>query len=102
MTPDARPLQCWLDQQPRNVRELLSRAQRIAEIDRALHEHWAQQPWADTLRIANIRGNTVVVFTSTAAALIPLRYHRKALLGFLKQRYELACTDLEIKVKPAL
>ncbi|MGH8460026.1 MAG: hypothetical protein ACRESS_00320 [Stenotrophobium sp.] len=100
MNSDAQPLQSWLDHQPRNVRELLTRAQRLAEIDRAVHEYWTQEPWAETLRIANIRGNTVVIFTPTAAALIPLRYHQKALLGFLKHRFQLACTAIEVKVSP--
>ncbi|MGH8455991.1 MAG: hypothetical protein ACRETW_13890 [Stenotrophobium sp.] len=100
MTTEAQVLQCWLQHQPRNVREMLNRAQRIAEIDHALHEHWAHEAWISSLRIANIRGSTVVLFAQTAAALVPLRYRKKALLEFLKQRFAIACNELDIKVRP--
>lgn len=100
MTDDAQPLQRWLDRQPRSLRELLERARHLAAINRALREHWSEYAWGDAIRIANIRGSTVVLYSRSAAALIPLRYRRQALLGFLQQRFGLTCTELDVKVRP--
>jgi hypothetical protein len=100
MTADAQPLQLWLNQQPRTVRELLSRAGHLAAINHELQQQWASEPWVQSIRIANIRGNTVVIFAQTAAALVPLRYRKEALLSLLKERFQLACKEIEAKVRP--
>jgi hypothetical protein len=100
MPADAQPLQRWLNQQPRTVRELLSRAGHLAAINRELQQQWASEPWIQSIRIANIRGNTVVIFAQTATALVPLRYRKEALLSFLKERFQLACKEIDAKVRP--
>lgn len=100
MPTDPQPLHRWLSHQPKTVRELLGRAQRLAEINQALQEHWQCEPWIHTVRVANVRGTTVVVFAQSAASLIPLRYRKDALISFLRQRFGLSCTELDLKVRP--
>ncbi len=101
ITPnDAEPLQSWLSQQPQTVRELLARAQRLTEINNELQKQWSSEPWVKSLRIANIRGNTVVIFSQTAASLVPLRYRKASLLGLLKERFNLTCTEIDARVRP--
>lgn len=100
MPNDAKPLNNWLQQQPATVGRLLTRAQRLSQINCALKEQWADEPWIHLIRVANIRGSTVVIYVQTASAIIPLRYRREALLAFLKQRFELVCLEMDAKVKP--
>lgn len=97
---EAEPLQNWLSQQPQTVRELLTRAQRLTAINNELQKQWSSEPWIKSIRIANIRGNTVVIFTQTAASLVPLRYRKASLLGLLKEQFNLTCTEIDAKVRP--
>jgi len=97
---DAEPLQNWLSQQPQTVRELLSRAQRLAAMNTELQKQWSSEPWIKSIRIANIRGNTVVIYAQTAASLVPLRYRKASLLGLLKERFNLTCTEIDARVRP--
>lgn len=97
---EAEPLQNWLNQQPQSVRELLTRAQRLTAINNELQRQWSSEPWIKSIRIANIRGNTVVIFTQTAASLVPLRYRKASLLGLLKEQFNLTCTEIDAKVRP--
>lgn len=97
---DAEPLQNWLSQQPQTVRDLLSRAQRLTAINNELQSQWSSEPWVQSIRIANIRGNTVVIFAQTAASLVPLRYRKASLLGLLKERFNLTCTEIDARVRP--
>lgn len=100
MPKDAEPLSNWLKYQPSSVRGLLSRAQRLSRINQALQAQWASEAWVQSIRIANIRGNTVVIYAQTASAMIPLRYRREALLAFLRQNFELNCLEIDAKVRP--
>lgn len=90
----------WLGNQELKTREVLNRGRLLASMNQALKDQWAQEIWIDQIRIANIRGTTLVVFVQTAAALIPLRYKKQALLDFLKREFELRCTELDAKVVP--
>lgn len=96
---DPLPLQHWLIHQPLGLRDLLSRAQQLAEINRGLRE-WADEPCFAQIHVANIRHGTLVIYSSSAAALVVLRHRRKALLDFLNHRFQLACNDIEAKVRP--
>ncbi|TXH04428.1 MAG: DUF721 domain-containing protein [Nevskiaceae bacterium] len=100
MSQDAEPLHRWLQQQPASIRGVMARAQRLAQINRALQQQWAAEPWIQAVRIANIRENVVVIYAQTASALIPLRYRKTALLAFLQQRFELTCNEIDAKVRP--
>jgi hypothetical protein len=77
----------------------LSRVQRLAEINRSLPS-WCAEPWVRQIRVANVRDQTVVVFSASAAALIPLRHRSGAFLLWLNDRYRLSCTRLDAKVRP--
>lgn len=96
--------------EPRNLRQILShgpeaaggllaRTQRLADINRALRD-WCDEPWVDHVRVANIRGETVILYASSAPALLRLRHHTRSLLAWLNARYPLRCTRIESKVRP--
>jgi hypothetical protein len=94
-------LKQWLDSQPRRLNDLLSHAHRLADINRALAQ-WSTEPWLAQVRVANIREGAVILFSSSAAALVPLRYRSQELLTWLNERFHLGCTRVETKVRPAL
>lgn len=77
----------------------LTRAGQLAAINRTLSQ-WCAEPWVRQIRIANLRDQTVVVFSASAAALVPLRHRSQAFLGWLKDHHRLDCTRLEAKVRP--
>lgn len=79
----------------------LSQVQRLTDINRSLPS-WCAEPWVRQIRVANVRGQTVVVFSASAAALVPLRHRSSAFLHWLNDRYRLSCTRLEAKVRPPL
>lgn len=99
-TPDGEPLDQWLRRQPRTVRDLLDHARLLADINRSLLQ-WCSEPWVDQIRIANLRDGTLVVFSASAAALVPLRYRSADLLAWINSRFQPACTRIEAKVRPA-
>lgn len=98
--PDGKTIDQWLQHQPSGVRNLLDRARLIADVTRELHR-WSPDPWITQIRVANIRDHTVVIHAASASALVPLRYRRQALLTWLNDRFQLECTELEAKVRPA-
>lgn len=101
MRDDAEPLIGTLRQQPSPLRDLIEHAERIAALDRALRQ-WTQEPWFQSIRLANIRGDKAVLFAAHAAALVPLRYRQQDLLRFLRESLKLSCTKLETKVRPPM
>lgn len=105
MTPhspddDRRALPQWLDRQPRTIRDVLNRARYIEDLNRQLRQ-WSDEPWLAQIRIANIRDETVVVFSSSAAALVQLRYRKQSLLDWLNARTGLECARIDARVRPA-
>ena len=78
----------------------LTRAQQFAAINRSLPQ-WCAEPWVGQIRIANLRDQTVVVFSASAAALVPLRHRSQAFLAWLRDHHRLDCSRLEAKVRPA-
>lgn len=77
----------------------LTRAQHLAVINRSL-PYWCAEPWIAQIRVANLRNRTVVVFSGSAAALVPLRHRGQAFLDWLKNHHGLDCDRLEAKVRP--
>ncbi len=78
---------------------VLERARRLADINRALRE-WCDEPWVRQVRLANLRGDTVVLYSASASALVPLRHRSRSLLAWLNTRYHLTCTRIDAKVRP--
>ncbi|SHH22401.1 hypothetical protein SAMN04488068_2951 [Hydrocarboniphaga daqingensis] len=101
MQDDARPLLTQLRAQASPLRDLIGHAERIAALDVALRR-WTSEPWFQSIRLANIRGDTAVLFATNAAALVPLRYRQQALLDYMREQLRLPCTKLETKVRPKL
>ena len=97
---DAPVMGDWLNNQELKTREVLNRGRILASINQVLKDQWIQEIWIDQIRIANIRGTTLVVFVQSAAVLIPLRYKKQSLLDFVNREFELNCTELDAKVVP--
>lgn len=98
---DGKPIGDWLRQQPADVRGLLNRARLIAEMNLALPS-WSAEPWVSQIRIANVRDESLIIHTRSAAALVPLRYRQQNLLAWLNTRFQLDCQKIEAKVRPEL
>lgn len=96
---EPRNLRQILNQHPRSVGALLERAQQLSDINRSLRD-WCGEPWIRHIRIANLRGDTIVIYAASATALIPLRRQSRSLLAWLETRYRLGCTRIETKVRP--
>lgn len=86
-------------EQAGDVETLLQRVRRIETLDRALHQ-WSTERWLSAIRVANLRGDTLVVFADNAAAATTMRYRREDLLTYLRERHGLEVGRLETKVRP--
>lgn len=83
------------------VARVLSRARRLDAASAQLRE-WLQEPWAGGVRIANLDGPRAVLLANHAAAATQLRFRGPDLLGWIRQRYNPACLEVSIKVRPSL
>ncbi len=54
----------------------------------------------NSFRIANLRGDVLVIFCNSAAASTDLRYQSQALMDHLRERHGLALRKLLIRVRP--
>ena len=96
---DARPLNELLDQ-PCQLQPLLDRARQLAAIQREIREY-LRAPWADALRVANVRGPVLAVHADHAAAATALRHRQDELIAALNRRLDLQLEKLDLKVRPA-
>lgn len=99
MHDDPKPIHAQLTQQRNSLGNLLARAERIRQLNELLRQ-WTQERWLQSVRVANIREDTLVLFVASAAVLIPLRRREAALLDHLRQTARIPCTRVEIKVRP--
>lgn len=98
MPSDARKLSDWLHRQPNAARDALARAEQLVQVNRAFSD-WLREPWADDVRLASL-GATAVFHATHAGAATLLRYRSPDILSWLRQRYNPACTEIQIKVRP--
>ncbi len=99
MPTDARKLSDWLHRQSGALQEVLSHTDQLAQVNRAFRE-WLREPWADTVRIATLDGETTVIYVSDATAATLLRFRAPAIIAFVREHWNPACADLQIKVQP--
>lgn len=99
MPSDARKLSDWLRRQTGATQRALSHAEQLAQVNRAFHE-WLREPWATEVRVAAIEGDTAVLYTAHAAAATLLRFRAPSIAAFVRERFNPACTEIEIKVRP--
>ena len=99
MPSDARKLSDWLHRQTGATQRALSHAEQLAQVNRAFQE-WLREPWADTVRIASYEGDTAVVYAANASTATLLRFRVPAVIAWLQQHWNPACTELQIKVQP--
>jgi len=99
MPSDARKLSDWLHRQSGALQKILSRTDQLAQLNRAFRD-WLREPWADAARIVTLDDATVVVYASNAATATLLRFRGTAIIAWLREHGNPACTDLQIKVQP--
>ncbi|HZP11021.1 MAG TPA: DciA family protein [Nevskiaceae bacterium] len=85
--------------QPQQLQGLLARASRLGDIQRELRAY-LQQPWANALRVANLRGTTLVIHADQAAAATAFRHRHDEVLKALSQKLGLPLQRIELKVRP--
>jgi len=93
--PEARGIGACLNDPSFPASRILERARMLADFQSALRE-WAGAPLAASLRIANERDGTLVVFADSASAATVLRYRQQELVQFLRRR-NIAIKNLEVK-----
>jgi hypothetical protein len=97
MPSDPRKLSDWL--RLGSAQRVLEHAEQLVQVNRAFRE-WLREPWANDVRIASFTGDAAVVYAASAAAATLLRFRAPSILAFVRERYNPACTDLQIKVQP--
>lgn len=100
MTADPSPLHGRLVGKPGEFGGLLEQVRRIEALNLALRQ-WTNDPWLNSIRVANLRGDTLVLFADNAAVATTLRYQREALAAYLRERCGLAINRIEAKVRPS-
>ena len=98
MNADPALLHGRLLQQPGDFEPLLQRVRRLQALN-SLLQRWTSEPWLTAIRVANLRGETLVVYADNAAALTALRYRRDSLLGWLQQQ-GVPVLKLDMRVRP--
>lgn len=96
---DPCPILDWLEGQSSTIGSLLTRAAWLDRMDAALRA-WLAEPWSRSIRVVNVRDDSLVVFADSAEALTRLRLRSREALAFLHSRFGLACTRIEVKVRP--
>lgn len=99
MNAELAPLHGRLLRQPGEFETLLQRVARIEALNRTLQQ-WTREPWLASIRVANLREDTLVVYSENAAALTSLRYRRDALLAWFRDQHGISVNKLQTSVKP--
>ena len=99
MPSDARKLSDWLHRQSGALQEILSRTDHLVQVNRAFRD-WLREPWSDSIRIASFDHDTVVVFARDAPTATLLRFRAPAVVAYVREHWNPACTKLQIKVQP--
>lgn len=99
MPSDPRKLSDWLRRQSGPVQHALDHAEQLVQINRAFRD-WLREPWANEVRIASIDGDAALLYATHAAAATLLRYRAPSIIAFVRERYNPACTEVQIKVRP--
>ncbi|MGB0956038.1 MAG: DciA family protein [Panacagrimonas sp.] len=101
MPSEPAPLLNQLSRHGDGLATIIGRAEKIADLNRQMQQ-WSDTPWAASVRVVNIRDDTIVLFADNASAVVPLRYRKNELLAIFRQRLGLCVNKLDIKVRPAL
>lgn len=99
MSGDTPSLSDALERRQSGVQNLLERASHLTAIQRVLRE-CLNEPWADALRVANLRGPLLVLHADHASAATALRLRQDELIRLLNQRMGLRLNQIELKVRP--
>jgi len=99
MPSDARKLSDWLHRQSGALQEILSHTDRLVEVNRAFRD-WLNEPWTDAVRIAAFDDDSVVVHARDAATATLLRFRAPAVVAYVREHLNPACTKLQISVQP--
>lgn len=99
MPSDARKLSDWLHRQSGALQDVLAHTEQLIQVNRAFRD-WLREPWSAAVRFASLDGTTAVIYASDAATATLLRFRAPAIIAWVRERWNPACTDLQIKVQP--
>lgn len=99
MPSDVRKLSDWLRRHSGALQDVLSHTDQLVQVNRAFRD-WLREPWSDTVRIAALDGTTAVVYARDAATATLVRFRAPAITAWVREHWNPACTDLQIKVQP--
>lgn len=99
MPSDVRKLSDWLRRHSGALQKVFSRTDQLVQVNRAFHD-WLREPWAEAARIAAFDGPKAVVYARDAATATLLRFRAPAITAWVREHWNPACTDLQIKVQP--
>ena len=88
-----------LNQQPSTVQSLLRRAALLAEMQTQIRE-LLQSPWSSGISVANLRGDTLVLFAPNSASLTQLRFSAPQILEHIQENFGFPLRQLDARVKP--
>lgn len=94
-----RKLSDWLHRQAGALQQILSRTDHLIQVNRAFRD-WLREPWSATVRIASIDGPSTVIYAGDAATATLVRFRAPAITAWVREHWNPACTDLQIKVQP--
>lgn len=72
----------WLAQRQTSISSLLQLAAQYAEATRMIHAQFSSA-WALQLRVVRLRGDTLVIYSDTAAATVMARAHQQQMINLV-------------------
>jgi len=78
---------------------VLAHTEHLVQLNRASRD-WLREPWAAAVRFASLDGSTAVIYVRDAATATLLRFRAPAIIALVRERWNPACTDLQISVQP--
>lgn len=96
---DPQPLSQLMSPSAGEAGDWRARLRQLQAINQSLPQ-WCAEPWVRQLRVANLRDGSLVIYSSSAAALVPLRHRSAAFLRWLREHHGLDCQRLLLSVRP--
>ena len=88
-----------IEQRTSTARAMLDRADWLYRIQTTLRTELGT-PWAASLRVANIRANTLVLFSDNASTALRARLSAPQILKLINQQYGLQCENVDARTRP--
>ncbi len=91
----------WLAQRHTSVSSLLQLAAQYAEATRIIHAHF-NSAWALQLRVVRLRGDTLIIYSDTAAATVMARAHQQQMINVVSPILGYSPARVTMRVMPKM